>query len=261
MENESKEVVLKQYLLGELDEIHQQRLEQQLLTEADSFEELLIAEDELIDCYLEGTLSDDEDKRFNNHFLATAERKRALGFAKSLRNYVSACHPENSAARKSAPDSSGNRIGTLSLLFQRPLVRWSFATALLLVFAGALWVILTRGPLTRGPESRGTTIAVTLSPGAQRSEGEIKRVTIPPEALTLQLTLDLERNDSQSYRAIVQTDAGRGVFTSDVLETRTTGQGNSAIVNVPARLLHSGDYQLRLISSASGQEQEVRRYY
>ena len=78
-----------QYLLGELAQEEQRQVEERLLTDDEYYEELLIAEDELIDQYLNGQLSEYEKERFGRHFLATSERQQKLRFARSLMRYIS----------------------------------------------------------------------------------------------------------------------------------------------------------------------------
>ena len=94
LENES---ALKSYLLGDLNPDEQEHLEQRLMADADVFEELHRIEDELIDDYLEGSLSGRERERFENFFLTAPERKQKLSFAKSLKQYVAAHKPKKSA--------------------------------------------------------------------------------------------------------------------------------------------------------------------
>lgn len=82
---------LRDYLLGGLlAEDQRQKIEERLLTDTDYFEELLLAEDELIDQYVGGSLSAEERSKFEQHFLSTAARHRKLKFAQVLRRYVSA---------------------------------------------------------------------------------------------------------------------------------------------------------------------------
>jgi anti-sigma factor RsiW len=47
-----------------------------------------MVEDDLIDDYLDGSLSEQESEKFEQHFLATTERREKLRFAKALRRYV-----------------------------------------------------------------------------------------------------------------------------------------------------------------------------
>ena len=89
-ERVESDISMKRYLLGELAEPEQQELEQRLITSNEFFEELLVAEDELVDEYLHGKLSPREQEKFNSHFLCTPERREKLRFSRSLQRYVSA---------------------------------------------------------------------------------------------------------------------------------------------------------------------------
>src|SRR5256885_5974438 len=80
---------IKLYLLGELAQEEQQRAEKRLLIDHLFLDELLIAEDELIDQYLEDLLTEREKQKFETHFLATPERRRKLRFAQTLSTYIS----------------------------------------------------------------------------------------------------------------------------------------------------------------------------
>ena len=63
---------LRRYLLGNLDDAERERVEQDLLTSDESFEELLAVEDEITDDYLAQGLSPDERRRFELYFLKSA---------------------------------------------------------------------------------------------------------------------------------------------------------------------------------------------
>src|SRR5215813_1999214 len=81
------EVLLRKYLLGELNEAEEQELEMQLLADDELCELVLAEEDELVDDYLDGELSEDERERFNSYFMLTPERRRKLKFGEGLRSY------------------------------------------------------------------------------------------------------------------------------------------------------------------------------
>lgn len=80
---------MQDYLLGTLDGDRRTRFEERILWEANVYEELLIAEEELIEQYLNGDLSKLEQWQFENHFLITAERQTSLRFGKLLHGYAS----------------------------------------------------------------------------------------------------------------------------------------------------------------------------
>src|SRR5258705_11727753 len=94
MTGESDEdVSMRAYLLGELPQDEELRIEGRLLLDRDLIELLQIIEEELIDSYVRDTLSDRERKEFESHFLNTPQRRRQLGMAKALGKYVNSQEP------------------------------------------------------------------------------------------------------------------------------------------------------------------------
>jgi anti-sigma-K factor RskA len=87
-QNRNDELLLRQYLLGRLAEEEQGALEQQLMTNQDLFNRLLKAEEELIDEYVRGQVSDDEGRAFEGRFLEDPGRWDELQFAEVLRRYL-----------------------------------------------------------------------------------------------------------------------------------------------------------------------------
>jgi len=81
---------VRQYLLRQLSDAEQQRLELSILSDDELSEELEIVEDELIDEYLAEELSTDERVRFERDFLTSPERKRKLAASQALRRYLKA---------------------------------------------------------------------------------------------------------------------------------------------------------------------------
>ena len=76
--------LLLRYLLGELTEEEQSRLERRYFTEDDLFEEMLLVEDDLIESYARGELSERERERIEKHFLMSDERREKLTLARAL---------------------------------------------------------------------------------------------------------------------------------------------------------------------------------
>src|SRR5437588_450604 len=79
---------IKRYLLGELDDGTRAQVEQKLLSDGEVFEELLVAEDEIIDDYASGRLDLEERADFEAHFLATPDRQQKLRFARALHRHA-----------------------------------------------------------------------------------------------------------------------------------------------------------------------------
>jgi hypothetical protein len=137
---------VRKYLLGELPEEERERLEVRLLTD-DSFYEALTAledevEDELIDQYLDGELTEPERENFERILRNSPERADKLKLIEDLKARVAV----PAAAHQDAPASEIVKTGTRSpqrswmpafAFFQRPLVGFSCAVALLLTLLGS----------------------------------------------------------------------------------------------------------------------------
>lgn len=79
---------VRAYLLRELADEEQGQIEERLLSDRDYAELLLIIEDELVDSYVRGDLSENERKDLERFFLTAPGRRRKLKLAKALRRYA-----------------------------------------------------------------------------------------------------------------------------------------------------------------------------
>ncbi len=134
------EEIIRAYLLGNLSPEEQEKLEEQLMTQDDTFTQLLIHEDELIDEYVSGALSAQEREAFERHFLAAPERRQKLGFAQALTKYVEASAPVTTEKRVTL--TSFAKVFMSLLRLQHPAVRYSFAAIALALTVGIPWSIL-----------------------------------------------------------------------------------------------------------------------
>jgi len=104
---EEEDDLIRRYLLRELPKGEQKRVEERLMTDDAFFERLKVAEDELVDEYLGGGLSENERQRFELSFLTTPEGRRQVRFNTALRKYVSAA--DTGERIRPAPDGLRNR--------------------------------------------------------------------------------------------------------------------------------------------------------
>jgi len=114
-----RENLIKKYLLGELADEKQAEVEIRLLTDHGYFKELLLVEDEITDDFLFGILSDHEQERTRNYFLAVPERRQKLRFAKALEQYASTTAPSAVAAtvwENTLAEAHKNRVLLSSLI-------------------------------------------------------------------------------------------------------------------------------------------------
>jgi hypothetical protein len=240
---------VRQYLLGRASPADSSRLEERLLTDGAFYEELLIAEDELMDQYLHQELSPVERQSFESHFLAAPKRQKQLRFARSLQRYVASTVGEVTSNERPAiaPEEVRNRDAgpvewnPFKRFLSRPALAFSLSAALLIVVAVS-WIVISRR--NEGGHQPGTVYAVVLTPGLVREGGETKKITIPPDVDTLRLQLELPVNEYESFGAALLTEDRREVWATEGLRPAA----NLSVVDfdVPSRILKPGDYHVKV---------------
>lgn len=262
---------IRQYLLGLAPQEDSSRLEEQLLTNGALYGELLISEDELIDEYLSGELSQLDRRSFETHFLTAPERRQKLRFAQALRKYLTVAGAPDShdvvAAEKSfeepgkATQNAGRKRSVTSLLpTWNPIVSYSLAAAMLLLTGGISWVVLNNW---RQQEARqaGNVLTVSLTPGLVRDSGETKRISILPSTGGVRLRLILNTDATQSYRAELLDGERLSLVVQDNLKPETEGGEKFVTLDLPAKILKRGDYQVKLGRQLSdGSIEDTGRY-
>ena len=268
--------ITRLYLLGDLDPEAQQSFEERLLSVPELYDELLIAEDELIDDYIEDLLTEPKRQQFEKHFVASAEHRQKLSFARSLRRYVAA-YPLPPPKPLIDPPGvfSWKRLVSDFLRGRSSLPL--YATAVALVFFGiSFWLWQTWRPenqqreleqevaeLNRTPEMPSTALRVPLAPGLTRdSGGDRKRMEIPANATVVQLQLEVAADQYQRYRVLLQPAEGalKQLAINDLKATTLDGR-RIVPLKLPARLLTRGDYDLELSGVSSGGEvEDLGRY-
>src|SRR5262245_35379629 len=78
------ETSLVKYLLGDLSEADQVRIEDRALADADYRSVLEAVEADLIDAYVRGELSTAERRAFKERFLVSPQRRKKVSFARGL---------------------------------------------------------------------------------------------------------------------------------------------------------------------------------
>lgn len=242
---------IRRYLLGTLSPEQAAEFEARLLLDGEVYEELLIAEDELIDQFIEGEMSPAERKAVETYFLRAPERKKQLSFARTLKSYISA----NTSQKPAEPPK---KLSFRDLLFPRnPAFALSLTAALVLIIVGGVW-LASRLNQTSPHQA---IWAVELTPGLQRDGGEITSLAIPANTDTIRLELDLADDQFQSYQAEVLDISGRSVMTGKNLKAQTSKGRRIVPLEVKAALLSPGDYRAKLSGlSADGRVESLDTY-
>jgi hypothetical protein len=106
-------------------------------------------------------------------------------------------------------------------------------------------------------------VSLVLTPGRRRGEGESARLVVPSTADLLRLQVEIgEGSDYSSYRAIIRTAEGDQVWSRDGLRASSLGPIRAVIVEIPAKVLSRGDFELSLNGSTPvGETETAGEYY
>ncbi len=142
----SNETEAIRYLLGELTEAEQARLEERFFHDSELSELLSETEDDLIDQYVREELSGRERERFERHFLVSERRREKVEFARALLQAEKAAASEDINSER--PLSWWHAM-LAALRAPRPALSYSLAAAALLFLLGGLWLFSEMRQLRR----------------------------------------------------------------------------------------------------------------
>ncbi len=262
------------FLLGGETEAERERLEAEFFEDEEAFQQMLTAEDDLIDAYARGELTDNERLQFEQRFMNSSAGRERVYFARA---FAAEPVPVPTPSPGFFASIFGNTIG----------LRVAFAALAIAVLVGFPWLLVERSRMNRElNELRRTTAAEKLkntetpavaenqntkpapeptqrnanidtyvaevrnvvfdvNPGATRAgAGNTLRVAKSVKSITLRLGLEAE-SSREEYRAVIETPEGRQVKSID-FKVSTASHDR---VNLPAlstRELQPGDYIISL---------------
>ena len=144
LETPLSEEKIVRYLLGELSEEEQVKIEDRAFADQKVLQEILAVEQDLVDDYVCGDLPEGKRRNFETHFLASGERRKKVAFARALAAVVnerSASQEDRAAMTVPLAPSWRTR---LTAIFTRPLTAYSFAAASLVLFVVGSWLVVDR---------------------------------------------------------------------------------------------------------------------
>jgi hypothetical protein len=285
---------LVRYLLGLLSDGDAERVDR-LSVSSDEFAwRLRLAEDDLVDAYVRGTLDAEAVERFESFYLSSERRRQKVKFARTFVAEVD--------RRGGSQKSPSLRRVTVP----RSRTVWQLAAAAVLLLAGfglseyrrlrtdlTVAQSMSVGLSNRARElerqlnderlagagtarelenvrargsAQGSTaplpaIALVLLPQT-RSAGPIATIAVPDGANLVALELRLESNDFARYQAALK-DPGtnRIVWRRDSITARPGGAMPTVAFSIPASVLRSQHYSLELNGTNAGGEAEVAGSY
>jgi len=132
------------FLLGGGTEAERERLEAEFFADDDAFQQMIAAEDDLIDAYARGGLTDSERRQFEQRFMNSSAGRERVCFARA---FVAATVPQKVPAvvpvTPPAPGFFASIFGNTAGL------RVAFAALAIAVLVGFPWLLVERSRLNR----------------------------------------------------------------------------------------------------------------
>jgi len=134
------------YLLGELSEVQQTRVEEQLFSDHECYDRLQALKAEMTDQYVRGTLAPEQSAVFARRFLATENGRGDALFARALNGVLGEIEEQrNPVADEQSPVPWWSRMGA----FFRLAPGWqpAMAIAMAALMIGIAWLLIERNRL------------------------------------------------------------------------------------------------------------------
>lgn len=267
MQSEKETVVsnLKSYLLGTLPATEIETLDLQVISGEIPEEQLLWAESELIEDYLDKTLAPSEMQSFRERFFASPERVARIKQISMLKNYV---------RNRAAMEKPAKIAETLEESFPAKIKKfffldWRFAVAVfsLLVVGIFAAVYLTGNRQTAAEKEFAalnqndlsdlarlepmTSLSLT-SGGVFRDAGSVRKLTEKQltDKILFRLVVPLQKNPTNKFKAELISNA-QTLFTQTRLPSYNNADGQEIRLVLPSSALKKGTYQIKLTSEST----------
>lgn len=255
--------LIRRYLLGELDDERSRQFEESIFADKESFEMVLMTEDELIEDFVFGLLPPADKEKFVKHFLGEPGRLEKLKNTQALQQF----------ARRSLVATDG----PVPPASYRLKVAGTLIALIVVASLTGVWLIGRNslaeevGRLTR-IDFHTTTNPTAADQVFELSSRRIRANQPPPTngADTLHLSRDDERvvqlripspaDADQEYLAELRKADGQSLFAIDRLTTVSVPEGRVLVIRVPGRALQNGEYLLIVSSSKSDEPQNIDTY-
>lgn len=247
---------LRQFLLGQLEQDERQRIESLFLTDPEFKERILAVEQDLIEDYLDDSLTGADRESFLLHFAQTPEQQRKLRITKSVMEW--ALTEANRPQISPPPISVWSRL--LAGLRLKPVFVISIAvSAMAAIVAAVLWLnysanrrdssiqeeLARLNDPAKLRETLPETYSLELSPVAVRSaapEAQLDRSSNQYVELRLRW---IEREDYPRYRATIRRFDDDETFAIDNLHAEGD-TGKVIRLRLLVSMLKRGLYQVEL---------------
>lgn len=250
------DALLRAFLLGNIADDERERIESLFLTDSQERERVLSAEQDLIEDYLEDSLTPEDKQRFIALYAQTPEQRQQLRVTKSIKDW---------AIREAAAQIPSAKVSVWTRLrasWLKPVFVIPIAVATMIAIVVAVVWLNSRERTRRHlaieqelaqlntpsslRESLPGTVSRDLSPGAVRGaeqQSEIKKST-DVRFIELQLPW-VQKERYPSYRATIKRVGDDESLTIPNLQAANDRE-YAVRIRIPAYRLERGQYQIRL---------------
>jgi hypothetical protein len=270
---------LRRYVLGTSPNDELERLDDELSRGAEgTFEELAVAEADLLDAYAAGELSTTERRQVEEIYGPTATGRRRLAFAGALRRKATSTPTTRRPIPAWLPLAAAIAVVALGIaLFGWRDHRWREQIGRLeraqqaatqrgerlsrQVEAGRAEVANLRqqlesavrtSPLGELPRVATTLAQLVLRPGLLRQPSAVPELVLAAPVSEVELALELPGERYASYRVALETPEGRSLWRSERLVASVREGRPVLAVRLPSRVLGDGTYVVTVTGYASG---------
>jgi hypothetical protein len=254
--------IARRFLLGDVDNEERQRIEGLFVSDAEANKKILLAEEDLIEEYLENSLTGPEREKFLQQYGHTPEQRRKLRIAKSIKDYALV----EAKLTQSGTSTIPKWRSVLSSL-RRPGLFIPVAATLMIVVVVAVVSLVglsirrskennQRAVIERelaelnSPSSRGEVpvevSTIVLPPVSLRSVEPQTELTVRTDTRVVELhLLWIQKEEYPSYRAVLRRGGPEQITISNLHIEKESG-GSAVRVKLPAHLLGRGLYLVEL---------------
>lgn len=203
-----REELIARYLLGDLPEEQQIEIEDRAFQDQEYQQRLTAVENDLIDEYVRRELSDTQRRQFEARFLASADRRRRVEFARALSTIVDEAKVQEPETRRADLASRLTWRDAFAAFVHglAPAARFSLATAALLLVAAGAWLI-TQSMRQRAQLARLQSEQQSQQEARRALQQQIDSARKQNEDLTAQLE-DQKQQSQQRDELIQQLQSG-----------------------------------------------------
>ena len=253
------DALLREFLLGNLIDQERERIESEFLTDSQARERILAVEQDLIEEYLEESLTITDRERFLRVYGRTDEQRRKLKITKSIKDWA--------ITQSALPQTTPAKIlawGRVRAWLHAVPAAVPIAVTLVITFIViAIWLNVRTEQRNRQHSAIEQELAQLNSPASLsevpshmtsldlsavtvRSAKEQTTIGSRDEIQIVELRLPwIQKQRYSRYQAEVRRVGDDESFT--IRNLQAEGDGQSVIrVRLPAHLLHRGDYKIQL---------------